>query len=97
MFVARDDRAYFAPRDAAGEYRPYEIRDIVDRVGGGDAFGAGLIYALNDAELAEPEMALRFAVASSCLKHSILGDFNYVTKAEVLALVGGTGSGRVQR
>jgi 2-dehydro-3-deoxygluconokinase len=91
------DRAYFAPLDEGGNYRPYEIRDIVDRVGGGDAFGAGLVYALNTPELAQPEMALRFAVASSCLKHSILGDFNFVSKDEVLALVAGSGSGRVRR
>ncbi|HVC92939.1 MAG TPA: sugar kinase [Pirellulales bacterium] len=90
-------RAYFAPLDEQGEYRPYEIRDIVDRVGAGDAFGGALIYALNSAELAEPAKALHFAVAASCLKHSIRGDFNYVTKEEVAALVAGMASGRVRR
>ena len=75
--------------------RHYEITDIVDRVGAGDSFAAGLIYGLityrNDAR------ALEFATAASCLKHSIPGDFNRVDVAEVEALVGGEGSGRVQR
>ena len=68
---------------------------IVDRVGGGDSFGAGLIYGLNrgytDAD------TLEFAVAASCLKHTIEGDFNMVSVEEVQALAGGDGSGRVQR
>jgi 2-dehydro-3-deoxygluconokinase len=97
LFDASSDRACFAPLDEAGNYRPYEIRDIVDRVGGGDAFGAGLIFALNQPELADPQRALHFAVAASCLKHSILGDFNFVSKEEVLALVKGATSGRVRR
>jgi 2-dehydro-3-deoxygluconokinase len=97
LFDARADRVCFAPCDAAGKYRPYEIRDIVDRVGGGDAFGAGLIYALNDPQWSAPDLALRFAVASSCLKHSISGDFNYVSLDEVEALVHGSASGRVRR
>ena len=97
LFDAQADGACFAPLDVVGNYRPYEIRNIVDRVGGGDAFGAGLIFALNQPELADPHMALRFAVASSCLKHSILGDFNFVSKDEVLALVKGAASGRVRR
>ena len=69
----------------------------MDRVGGGDSFCAGLIFALNSEKYREPETALRFAVASSCLKHSIQGDFNYVTEDEVAALMGGAGSGRVRR
>jgi 2-dehydro-3-deoxygluconokinase len=98
MLFDRDaDQAFFAPLDEQGEYQPYEIRDFVDRVGGGDSFGAGLIHALASAEFAAPDMAIRFAVAASCLKHSIKGDFNYVTLAEVKALVGGQASGRVRR
>ena len=73
----------------------YEITHIVDRVGGGDSFAAGLIYGL--LELKSDAEALEFAVAASCLKHSIPGDFNRFTKDEVLALVKGGGSGRVQR
>ncbi len=97
LFDVATQRPYFAPLDEAGHYRPYEIRDIVDRVGGGDAFGAGLIFALNTPELASPQTALRFAVAASCLKHSILGDFNYVTREEIESLMGGSASGRVRR
>lgn len=97
LLDAASDRVLLAPCDAAGRYRPYEIRDIVDRVGAGDAFGAGLVYALRTPELAEPSTALRYAVAASCLKHSILGDFNYVQKDEILALMAGAVSGRVRR
>jgi 2-dehydro-3-deoxygluconokinase len=75
--------------------RRYEITDIVDRVGGGDSFAAGLIYALHTG-MADAD-ALEFAVAASCLKHSILGDINLATVAEVTRLAGGDTSGRVQR
>ena len=75
--------------------RKYEIRDIVDRVGGGDSFAAGLIYGLNT--YAGKQDALEFAVAASCLKHSIIGDFNRVGVSDVEKLMGGDGSGRVQR
>ncbi len=68
---------------------------IVDRVGGGDSFGGGLIYALTNGY--EPQKAIEFAVAASCLKHSIEGDYNMVSLAEVQNLAGGDGSGRVQR
>ncbi|MDL2293039.1 sugar kinase [Ruminococcaceae bacterium OttesenSCG-928-D13] len=68
---------------------------IVDRVGGGDSFGAGLIYAALNGY--EPQQALDFAVAASCLKHSIEGDFNHMSVEEVQKLAGGDGSGRVQR
>jgi 2-dehydro-3-deoxygluconokinase len=68
---------------------------IVDRVGGGDSFGAGLIYALLN-QYSQQEV-IEFAVAASCLKHSIEGDFNQVTLAEVSSLMKGDGSGRVQR
>ncbi len=74
--------------------KKYHI-NIVDRVGGGDSFGGGLIYALlNDYSMQD---TIEFAVAASCLKHSIEGDFNLVSVKEVLALAGGDGSGRVQR
>jgi 2-dehydro-3-deoxygluconokinase len=75
--------------------RRYDIRNIVDRVGSGDAFAAGLIYGLNT--LPESRAALEFAVAASCLKHSIPGDLPLLTAAEVQALMAGSGSGRVQR
>ena len=75
--------------------KKYEIRDIVDRVGGGDSFAAGLIYGLNVYK--DKQQALEFAVAASCLKHSIIGDFNRVTVSEVEKLKDGDVSGRVQR
>lgn len=68
---------------------------IVDRVGGGDSFGGGLIYALMNNYSSKD--TIEFAVAASCLKHSIEGDFNHVSVSEVKALMGGDGSGRVQR
>ena len=74
----------------------YDIVPIVDRVGGGDSFCGGLIYGLRAYD-GDPERALRFAVAASCLKHTIPGDFNDVTVAEVEKLAGGDGSGRVSR
>lgn len=75
--------------------KKYEMRDIVDRVGGGDSFAGGLIYGLNT--YTDKQQALEFAVAASCLKHSIPGDFNRVTVDEVEKLAKGDGSGRVQR
>jgi 2-dehydro-3-deoxygluconokinase len=76
--------------------RSYDIDDIVDRVGGGDAFSAGLIYGLLNFP-GDEKKALEFATAASALKHSIPGDFNLSTRAEVETLLGGDGSGRVQR
>lgn len=75
--------------------RRYEIVDIVDRVGAGDAFSAGLIYGL--LTLGGPAQALEFATAASCLKHTIPGDFNRVSVAEVTALMQGDAGGRVHR
>ena len=75
--------------------RKYEITDIVDRVGGGDSFSGGLIYGLLTYE--KQSDALEFAVAASCLKHTISGDFNRVTVKEVESLMKGSGSGRVER
>jgi 2-dehydro-3-deoxygluconokinase len=75
--------------------RRYEINDIVDRVGGGDSFAAGLIYAMLTGKPSRE--SLEFAVAASCLKHSISGDFNRITLEEVQGLLKGDGSGRVQR
>lgn len=74
--------------------RNYRVH-IVDRVGGGDSFGAGLIYALR--EKMPPQEAIDFAVAASALKHSIEGDFNRASVAEIRKLAAGDGSGRVQR
>ena len=81
-----DGQAYFSPT--------YRIH-IVDRVGGGDSFGGGLIYSLLMDK--EPQDVINFAVAASCLKHTIENDFNLVSVSEVEALAGGNASGRVQR
>lgn len=75
--------------------RHYEITDIVDRVGAGDSFAAGLIYGLMTYR--DDQRALEFATAASCLKHSTPGDFNRVSVSEVEALIKGEVSGRVQR
>jgi 2-dehydro-3-deoxygluconokinase len=96
LFEAAADRAHYAPwRDS--RYQPYPITHIVDRVGAGDAFAAGLIFARLTPELSEPQTAVSFAVAASCLAHSIRGDFNFSSRAEVEALMEGNGSGRVVR
>ena len=79
-------KAYFSPT--------YHVH-IVDRVGGGDSFGGGLIYSLLSGK--QPQDAINFAVAASCLKHSIQHDFNHVTVKEVESLAGGNASGRIQR
>lgn len=84
----RDSQAFIVSKH-------YEITDIIDSVGGGDSFAAGLIYGLN--AYGDRRQALEFAVAASCLKHSIPGDFNRVSVAEVERLLGGDASGRVQR
>lgn len=74
----------------------YQITHIVDRVGGGDSFMGGLIYGLNKYPN-DDQMALNFAVAASCLKHTIFGDSNLATEDEVLKLMSGDASGRVSR
>lgn len=68
---------------------------IVDRVGGGDAFAGGLIYAFLNGR--SPRETVEFAAAASCLKHTVHGDFNMVKVSEVMALAAGDESGRVQR
>ena len=85
---------YDKETDKAVLSRSYHIL-IVDRVGGGDSFGGGLIYALSQGY--NDQDAINFAVAASCLKHTIEHDFNQVKVDEVLALMNGSGSGRVQR
>jgi 2-dehydro-3-deoxygluconokinase len=86
LYDAESKKAFFST-----EYMVH----IVDRVGGGDSFGGGLIYALAVGK--KDQAAIDFAVAASCLKHSIEHDFNLVTIKEVEALAAGNGTGRVQR
>ncbi len=96
LYDATTDRTCFAPlnKDAPTFY---EITDIVDRLGAGDAFTAGLLFALTTPELSAQQTAVSFAVAAGCLAHSIEGDFNYTSRAEVEALMNGDASGRVKR
>jgi len=96
LYDTAADSACHAPV-RGGQYSPYEIKNIVDRVGGGDSFAAGLIFALLDPDLKAPQTAVAFAVAASCLAHSISGDFNFSSRPEVEALMKGSESGRVVR
>ena len=96
LYDASTKKSYYAPLSVDSIYKPYEIKNIVDRVGGGDAFAGGLIFALTTEELQQPQTALSYAVAASCLKHSG-GDFNYSNREEVEKLMNGSVSGRVVR
>lgn len=97
LYDTATQQLHAAPLATNGHYEAYEIHNIVDRVGAGDSFSGGLIFALTTPELSAPETAIRYAVAASCLKHSIKGDFNYASREEITALMNGSGSGRVQR
>jgi 2-dehydro-3-deoxygluconokinase len=95
--VSANDNNWAAMLCAGNEFffsKKYAVH-IVDRVGGGDSFGAGLIYA--NLKGMSAQEGLEFAVAASCLKHTIEGDFNFVSVDEVKKLAGGDASGRVQR
>ena len=78
------DQCHLAPVSSEGHYQPYQVHDIVDRVGAGDSFAAGLLHALQSEDFAEPARAIQFAVAASCLKHSIKGDFNFVSEQNLV-------------
>lgn len=90
------DQVHLAPVQK-NTYRPYEINPIVDRVGAGDAFAAGLLYALQSEDYRAPERAIAFAVAASCLAHTIPGDVNQSNLSEIITLLEGNTSGRVIR
>ncbi len=92
---ARDGWA-IAPQ-SGDTYVPYEIPLMVDRVGTGDVFAGALIHALQTPKLSAGGEALRFAVAASCLAHSVKGDFSYCTRAEVEALLAGNSGGAMAR
>lgn len=96
LYEAARGRAFHAPLQD-GELAPYEIPNIVDRLGAGDAFAAGLIYALCSPGMQAPETAIRFAVAAGCLAHSIEGDFAHISATEIEALMQGDASSRVKR
>jgi len=102
-FAATDSRpsaqVYWAPKssDDTTANETYSIDHVVDRIGTGDAFTAGLLYALTTPELSGPEHAIQFATAAFCLSHSIAGDFNFTSRQEIEELIAGDSSGRVQR
>lgn len=93
LYDAGANAVSFAPEPG----RLHPITAIVDRLGAGDAFTAGLIFALITPELRSPETAVSFAAAAGCLAHSIEGDFNRVSRAEIEALMRGASGSRVQR
>jgi len=95
LSASDNDWAGMLYSDGKASFSPTYRVHIVDRVGGGDSFGGGLIYALLSGY--DDQKAINFAVAASCLKHSIEHDFNLVSVAEVESLAGGNASGRVQR
>lgn len=92
-------QVHWAPRSPTDRTtnQTYAIEQIVDRIGTGDAFTAGLLFALTTPELSEPDRAIAFATAAFCLSHSIAGDFNFTTRQEIEELLSGDSSGRVQR
>jgi len=96
LYQASDDALFAAPTKDEG-YVPYDIPNIVDRIGAGDAFAGSLIFALQRKELSEPVKAIQFAAAASCLAHSIQGDFNFCSLHEVEALMNGSNGSRVSR
>lgn len=97
LLVRTADGASFMAPTEMGQYKPYEITQIVDRVGTGDAFAGALIFAFQTPELSAPGAALRFAVAASCLAHSVKGDFSFCSRAEVEQLMAGGNGGAVAR
>ncbi|MFM7919212.1 MAG: sugar kinase, partial [Planctomycetaceae bacterium] len=95
LLEADSDRISLAPQ-RNGQTKPWEIRQIVDRVGSGDAFDAGILLGLTQPDF-DPEWTVEFATAASCLAHSIVGDWNYATRCEIETLMHGSGSGKVIR
>ncbi len=97
LYEVERGRMLLAPLDESGDYRPYEIHAIVDRVGAGDAFAAALIYSMVSKRYKLLADMLRFSAAASCLAHSVEGDENKTDCSEAELLMGGDASGRVQR
>jgi 2-dehydro-3-deoxygluconokinase len=95
VFETAHASGHWAPVDGDGNLVPYDIRPVIDRIGTGDAFAAGMIHGWVTGWT--PERTVAFATAASCLAHSIEGDANWVTASEVEALMAGMGGGRVRR
>ena len=97
MYDISDGMQYVSPC-VDGMYVPYDITSIVDRIGAGDSFAAGILYALTDPELGnDKQTVIDFATAASCLCHSIMEDINYVSREDVIALMKSGGHGTVTR
>ena len=96
LYVREEDELFRAPLQN-GQYQPYQITDIVDRLGGGDAFTAGLLFAMGDPDLNDPQNTINFATAAACMSHTIEGDYNLATRTEIETLMHGELSGRVNR
>jgi 2-dehydro-3-deoxygluconokinase len=88
---------YLEAPERGGEITPFEITPVVDRIGAGDAFAAGLIFATRTPALSALRTRLEFATAAGCFSHWVHGDINFATRAEVEALMGGAHGGRVNR
>jgi 2-dehydro-3-deoxygluconokinase len=90
---------HWAPKSFgdATSHSTYSIDHMVDRIGTGDAFTAGLLFALTTPEISSPASSIAFATAAFCLSHSIVGDFNFTNRQEIEELLQGDCSGRVQR
>lgn len=96
LYDSQSNSSYSAPvRDE--KFHPYHIQQIVDRVGAGDAFAAGLIFAMRSEDYKNPEDIIAFAAASGCLAQTIQGDFNHITRDEIESLLAGSESGWIQR
>ncbi|MCA9057899.1 MAG: sugar kinase, partial [Planctomycetaceae bacterium] len=95
LFDCFTAQSAFAPLQD-GHWSPYPIFNIVDRVGAGDAYAAGLLYGLTNPEF-NLQRTVEFATAASCLAHSIVGDFNFCSREEIEELMAGNTSGRVVR
>lgn len=97
LYDRTTDEDHVAPLSAAGEYEPLEVTAVVDRLGAGDALGAGIIYGLQPESGMTPAEALAFGVAACVFKHGIWGDLFIGQRAEVEALLAGRRGGRIQR
>lgn len=94
LYIRETNQFYFSPNDY-NKYKPHLVEPICDRVGSGDAFSAGMVYGLNKFD--QTQVVLDFAVASSVLKHSYRGDFNYASLKDVRAFIQGDKYGRIKR
>jgi len=96
LFDCQSQHVVYAPLQNA-EPSLYQINDIVDRLGAGDAFTAGLLYSLTRSSAIDLQKTIDFATAAGCLSHSIEGDYNYVSCSEIEAIAAGAQGGRVSR